>query len=76
MNQGAFLMKGLDSDRAEFSLTALAYQGLPLWNGVVNFDDRCRASRLPMNKAKLIDGYSVRLTCTALFLNAGYPPPL
>jgi hypothetical protein len=25
MNQGAFLMKGLDSVRAEFSLTALAY---------------------------------------------------
>jgi hypothetical protein len=25
MNQGAFLMKGLDNVRAEFSLTALAY---------------------------------------------------
>jgi transposase len=25
MNQGAFLMKGLDNVRAEFSLTALVY---------------------------------------------------
>ena len=25
MNQGAFLMRGLDNVRAEFSLTALAY---------------------------------------------------
>ncbi|MBJ6123514.1 hypothetical protein [Sphingomonas mollis] len=25
MNQGAFLMRGLDKVRAEFSLTALAY---------------------------------------------------
>ena len=25
MNQGAFLMKGLENARAEFSLTALAY---------------------------------------------------
>jgi hypothetical protein len=25
MNQGAFLMRGLDKGRAEFSLTALAY---------------------------------------------------
>ena len=32
MNQGAFLMKGLESVRAEFSLTALAYNLRPAIN--------------------------------------------
>src|SRR4051794_29196470 len=36
MNQGAFLMRGLENVRGEFSLTALAYnlrRGLNLWSG-------------------------------------------
>ena len=44
MNQGAFLMKGLDNVRAEFSLTALVYncrqrpvRGVPL-GGLVGAD--------------------------------------
>ena len=38
MNQGAFLMRGLDKVRAEFSLTALAYNLRRVLN-IVSFRD-------------------------------------
>ena len=38
MNQGAFLMRGLEKGRAEFSLTALAYNLRRVLN-VVRFAD-------------------------------------
>ena len=44
MNQGAFLMRGLEKVRAEFSLTALAYNLRRVLN-LVSFNDLMAAVR-------------------------------
>ena len=44
MNQGAFLMRGLEKVRAEFSLTALAYNLRRVLN-IVAFPDLIAALR-------------------------------